>query len=80
MAQLAERKEVVAAAPERVRREIKASEPIPRKTHALSSKEPKPVRWWTPSYRSKQKVVPPYPATPSWGAGPPGPSPGVTSD
>ena len=55
MAQLAERKEVVAPAPERVRREIKASEPIPRKTRALSSKEPKPVRWWTPSYRTKQK-------------------------
>ena len=54
-AEIAERKMAEAVAPERVRREIKASEPIPRKTRALSSKEPKPVRWWTPSYRSKQK-------------------------
>lgn len=51
-AELAERSE--ARAPERVRREIKASEPIPRKPRVLSTKEPKPVRWWTPSYRSKQ--------------------------
>ncbi len=57
-AEIAERKEIEAATPapvpQRVRREIRASEPIPRKTRALSSKEPKPVRWWTPSYRSKK--------------------------
>ena len=54
-AEIAERKKDAAATPpDRVRREIKASEPILRK-RALSTKEPKPVRWWTPSYRSKQK-------------------------
>lgn len=38
----------------RVRREVRASEPIPRKPRSKSPKEPKPVRWWTPSYRAKQ--------------------------
>ncbi len=38
----------------RVRREVRASEPIPRKQRSGSAKEPKPVRWWTPSYRAKQ--------------------------
>ena len=51
----AERKRLDAVAPEKVRRDSKASEPIPRKPRASSTKEPKPVRWWTPSYRSKQK-------------------------
>lgn len=38
----------------RVKREVKASEPIPRTPRSASPKEPKPVRWWTPSYRAKQ--------------------------
>lgn len=38
----------------KVRREVKASEPIPRKPRSAFPKEPKPVRWWTPSYRAKQ--------------------------
>ncbi len=54
-AEAAERKRLDAVAPEKVRRDIRASEPIPRKPRSLSTKEPKPVRWWTPSYRSKQK-------------------------
>ena len=43
---------VVVAAPIRQRREIRASEPIPRQKRAAN--EPKPVRWWTPSYRTKR--------------------------
>lgn len=38
----------------RLRREVRASEPIPRTPRSASPKEPKPVRWWTPSYRAKQ--------------------------
>lgn len=54
-AELAELKQAELVAPEKVRREIRASEPIPRKPRALLTKEPKPVRWWTPSYRAKQR-------------------------
>lgn len=43
---------VPAAQPVKQRREIKAIEPIIQKR--MSTKEPKPVRWWTPSYRAKQ--------------------------
>ena len=53
-AELAERKPAPVVA-EKVRREIKASEPITRKLRAIAAKEPKPVRWWTPSYRAKQR-------------------------
>jgi hypothetical protein len=53
--EIAERKEIEVVAPEKIRREIKASMPIPRKPRTLLAKEPKPVRWWTPSYRAKQK-------------------------
>ena len=40
-------------APVKIRRDIKAISPIVRQKR-LSTEEPKPVRWWTPSYRSKQ--------------------------
>ena len=43
----------VVAQPVRQRREIRASEPIPRQKRPAN--EPKPVRWWTPSYRAKQQ-------------------------
>lgn len=42
----------VVAQPVRQRREIRASEPIPRQKRPAN--EPKPVRWWTPSYRAKK--------------------------
>ena len=47
------REPVLTAAPLKQRREIRASEPIPRQKRPAN--EPKPVRWWTPSYRSKQR-------------------------
>ena len=43
----------VAAVPIKVRREIKAIQPIVRQKRGPAN-EPKPVRWWTPSYRAKQ--------------------------
>ncbi|MGI4811594.1 MAG: hypothetical protein ACRYF2_26265 [Janthinobacterium lividum] len=38
----------------KLRRDVKTSEPSARKSRSAAVKEPKPVRWWTPSYRAKQ--------------------------
>lgn len=38
----------------KVRREVRAADPSLRKSRSATPKEPKPVRWWTPSYRAKQ--------------------------
>lgn len=38
----------------KLRRDVKTSDPSARKLRSAAAKEPKPVRWWTPSYRAKQ--------------------------
>ena len=34
---------------------VKSADAAPRKVRATAAKEPKPVRWWTPSYSAKQR-------------------------
>lgn len=53
-AEMVQLRAIQGAAPIKVRREIKAIAPIVRQKRSSAS-EPQPVRWWTPSYRAKQR-------------------------